>query len=145
MSQQNVKNHARIDPVFHYVLAPIFLANCIVSLVRLYHHRYLNAWVYVWAVVIALALLLLTFLVRTYSLKVQDRVIRLEERIRMAALLPMDSRPLQNELTTRQIIALRFASDAELASLTERTVRENLTPKAIKQQIQQWRPDNHRV
>lgn len=142
MSEQNFKNHARTDPAFHYVLAPIFLFNFILSLVRLYHHRNVN---HVWAVVIALALLLLTFLVRTYSLKVQDRVIRLEERIRMAALLPMDSRPLQNELTTRQIIALRFASDAELASLTERAVRENLTPKAIKQHIQQWRPDNHRV
>ena len=94
---------------------------------------------------LALSLLVLGTLLRTYALRVQDRVIRLEERIRMAALLPMDAHGLQRELTTGQIIALRFASDSELATLTERAVRERLTPKQIKQSITHWRPDTHRV
>ncbi len=98
-----------------------------------------------WGIAVAIVLLALAVLGRIYALRVQDRVIRMEERIRMAALLPMESRALQRELTTGQIIALRFASDAELAELAERAVRERLTPVQIKQQIKTWRPDTHRV
>ena len=142
MAEQNFKNHIRIDPVFHYVIAPILLVNLIVAIVRFVRHA--NAW-HGWDIVVAIALLMLASLVRTYALRVQDRVIRLEERIRMAALLPLDSQPLQRELTTGQIIALRFASDAELAELAERAVQEKLPPKTIKQQIKNWRADTHRV
>ncbi|RRA49176.1 DUF6526 family protein [Acidipila sp. EB88] len=142
MAEQNFKNHARTDPMYHYVLAPLFLVNLVVAMVRCVHHP--SAW-HGWALVVALGLLLLVAMVRQYSLRVQDRVIRLEERIRMAALLPMESRALQGELTQKQIVALRFASDAELSDLAHRAVRERMTPKAIKQAVQSWRPDYHRV
>ncbi len=154
MAEQNFKNHGRIDPALHYFVLPVFLINLVLAVVRAAHrprawhtggaaHRMLG-W-HLWGVVTALALLVLAGMVRTYALRVQDRVIRLEERIRMAALLPMEMQMLQRELTTGQIIALRFASDAELAPLVERAVRERLAPKAIKQAIQNWRADTHRV
>lgn len=142
MAEQNFKNHGRSDPAFHFFLAPVMLANLVARIVLAVRHPDAE---HGWSVVVALALLVLVFVVRAYSLKVQDRVIRLEERIRMAALMPLESRQLQRELTTRQIIALRFASDAELAELAERAVREKLSPKAIKEQIVQWKPDLHRV
>ncbi len=142
MAEQTFKNHGRIHPAYHFVVMPVFLANIVAVIVRAV--RQPSAW-HVWQVVVAAALLLLAGVVRTYALRVQDRVIRLEERIRMAALLPLELHPLQRELTTGQIIALRFASDAELAGLIERTVREKLAPKQIKAAIVNWRPDTHRV
>ena len=158
MAEQNLRNHARIDPAYHYFVMPVFLINLVLAIVRLAHphggwhgrgmatHHLAGqiGW-HVWNVVVALALVVLAGVVRTYALRVQDRIIRMEERIRMAALLPMEMQMLQRELTTRQIIALRFASDAELALLVEQTVREKLTPKAIKQNIRNWRADTHRV
>lgn len=142
MAEQTYQNHTRSDVKFHYFLCPVLIVNLGVAVARAVHRA--NAW-HLWNIAVALALLLLATMVRTYALRVQDRVIRLEERIRMAALLPMDAQMLQRELKTGQIIALRFASDAELADLTERTVREDLAPKVIKQQIKVWRPDTHRV
>ncbi len=142
MAEQNLKNHKRVDPLFFYVVVPVFAINLVLCAVRLVHR--FDAW-HAWAVVVAAALLLLAAMVRRYALKVQDRVIRLEERIRMAALLPMEMQMLQRELTMEQIIALRFASDGELALLVEQAVRERLSPAAIKQQIRVWRADAHRV
>jgi hypothetical protein len=158
MAEQNLSNHTRIDPAYHYFVMPVLLVNLVLAIVRLVHphggwHRrgmvphFLAGQIgwHLWTVVVALALLVLAVLARTYSLRVQDRIIRMEERIRMAALLPMEMQMLQRELSTRQIIALRFASDAELAVLVEQAVREKLTPKAIKQNIRNWRADTDRV
>lgn len=139
---QTYANHARFDPWFHFFLAPIALILVIASIVHLVRHPHLGS---VWHVVLAFALFVLLFKVRTYSLKVQDRVIRLEERLRLAALLPEPLRSRINELDVRQLIALRFASDAEVSTLVERTLKENLTQKQIKQAIQVWRPDYFRV
>ncbi|MHB1675352.1 MAG: DUF6526 family protein [Acidobacteriaceae bacterium] len=139
---QTYANHARFDPWFHFFLAPVFLIALIASIVHLVRHPHLGS---VWHVVLAFALFILLFKVRTYSLKVQDRVIRLEERLRLAALLPEPLRSRINELDVRQLIALRFASDAEVSTLVERTLKENLTQKQIKQAIQVWRPDYFRV
>ena len=95
-----------------------------------------------WLVVVAGALFLLNAKQRDYSLRVQDRVIRLEERLRIAALMPaVDTRAL----TMRQLIALRFASDAELPALVYRTLNENLDGKAIKAAITDWRTDVERI
>ncbi len=142
MAEQNFKNHTRTDPAYHFIVMPVLLVNLVVAVVRYVHSP--NAW-HGWNIIVALILVVLAGLVRTYALRVQDRIILLEQRIRMVALLPLDMHPLQKELTREQLFALRFASDAELATLTERAVREKLTPKAIKEGIQVWRPDTHRV
>lgn len=142
---QNYANHARTDPWFHFFIAPvllIFVGTRLYLLFRQYpHHLHEN-----------LALLLLFFVllclavrVRIYSLKVQDRVIRLEERIRLSALLPEALRARIPELTVRQLVALRFACDNEIPALVQRTLTDNLDPKTIKQSIQNWRPDHWRV
>jgi hypothetical protein len=79
------------------------------------------------------------------TLRAQDRIIRLEERLRMAALLPVDELARSKALTEAQIVALRFASDDELPALVNRTLDEKLTPEQIKQAINSWRPDYFRV
>jgi Family of unknown function (DUF6526) len=141
---QTFANHSRLDPWFHFFAAPVlsfWLVDRIIVLVRHPHHPYEN----IVFVLLAGALLTLAFRARAYSLKVQDRVIRLEERLRLSALLPEPLRARIPELTERELIALRFASDAEVPTLVEKTLAEKLEPKAIKQSIQNWRPDYWRV
>lgn len=139
---QTYANHSRFDPWYHFFLAPIALIIFIASIVHLVRHP--HPWSVV-HVVLAFALFMLVFKVRTYPLKVQDRVIRLEERLRLATLLPEPLRARIGELDVPQLIALRFASDAEIPALVERALNEKLTQKQIKQAIQNWRADNFRV
>lgn len=139
---QTYANHTRFDPWFHYFLAPVLLITVILSIIHLVRHPHVHS---AWLVVLSLALLVLATRTRMYALKVQDRVIRLEERLRMATLLLEPLRSRIGELTEKQLIGLRFASDAELSALVERTLNEKLTQKQIKQAIQNWRPDYFRV
>jgi hypothetical protein len=139
---QTFANHGRLDPWYHFFLAPLALIIFIASIVHLVRHPHLWSAVHV---VLAFALFILVWKVRSYPLKVQDRVIRLEERLRLATLLPEPLRARIHELAVPQLIALRFASDAELSALVERTLNEKLAPKQIKQAIQNWRADNFRV
>lgn len=139
---QTYANHGRFDPWFHFFLAPLALIILIASIVHLVRHPHLWGAVHV---VLAFALFILVWKVRSYPLKVQDRVIRLEERLRLSTLLPEALRSRIDELTVPQLIALRFASDAETPGLVERTLNEKLTQKQIKQAIQNWRADNFRV
>jgi hypothetical protein len=139
---QTLANHAKFDPLFHFVLIPVLLACFIASIVFLFHG--VNAF-RIWFAVFTLAAFLLCFKSRVYALKVQDRVIRLEERLRLMALLPEALRTRIPELSEQQLIALRFAADAEVPSLVEKTLQENLEPKAIKKAIQNWRPDYWRA
>ncbi len=146
---QNLTNHARLDPPFHFIAAPVLLANFFgvlgYTIGRAIHYGTHGLLVQLWLIVVSFALLVVAMNSRAKDLKVQDRVIRLEERLRFAALLQPAEHAAASALTLRQIIALRFASDSELPALVRRTLSENLTPKQIKAAISQWRPDDHRV
>ena len=142
---QTLKNHTRFDPSFHFFVAPIALINVIVSIVVAVRHWSDNPYLYAWYIVMSVALFLLVGIARSSAIRAQDRIIRLEERLRLAALLPAADLGHINELTVKQLIALRFASDAELPALVRKTLTQNLEPKAIKQSIVNWRGDYDRV
>jgi hypothetical protein len=147
---QNFKNHARFDPPMHFFVMPILVSNLIACIVitvavAIHHHELHMLLLHIWLVILSLALLVLAVNSRLKDLKVQDRVIRLEERLRYAAVLPAAQAAAAASLTLRQIVALRFASDAELPALVSRTLKEGLEPKHIKANIVTWRADHHRV
>ena len=146
---QSFSNHTRLDPLFHFFIIPVFAIGVVFSLIHLFAHlSHSDARDNLHAaliILLAVALLTLVFKVRLYSLKVQDRVIRLEERLRLMQLLPEPLRSRIPEITEDQLCGLRFASDAELPKLAERALNEKLTRKQIKQAVQTWRPDNWRV
>jgi hypothetical protein len=142
---QNYKNHGRLHPPYHFFLVWVLLINVIITIVVLIRRWPHHIAMHIWLVIMALALFTLVTLARTYPLRVQDRVIRLEENLRYQRLLPSELAAATQSLTLRQIVALRFASDAELPTLIQRTLSENLEPKAIKQSITNWRADNLRV
>jgi|SRR5271166_2118577 len=139
---QNLANHARLDPPFHFFVLPVFGLSVLAALGHLIWHPSLHAAAFF---VVSVAALVAVLKIRLYALKVQDRVIRLEERQRLALLLPEPLRPRIPEFTERQLIALRFASDAELPGLAERTLAQHLAPADIKKSIQSWRADYWRV
>jgi len=139
---QSFANHSRFDPPFHYVLAPITLVAIVLSIILLVRQPGIGS---VLGVLLSVGLFLLALKARSYALKAQDRVIRLEERLRLSMLLPETARPRIAELTEPQLIALRFAPDAELPALAMRALNEGLTNKQIKTSIQTWRPDYFRV
>ena len=142
---QSFKNHGRLDPPIHFFVFPVLLANVVVMIVSAVNHRNHNLAHHIWLVVVSLALVVLATKCRINDLKGQDRVIRLEERLRYAALLPPAQASAAANLSVNQMVALRFASDAELPALAARTLAENLEPKQIKQSIVNWRADNQRV
>jgi hypothetical protein len=139
---QTFAHHTRLDPSFHFFVFPVFAFAAIAATVHfLWHPGLHSALLFVVAVAAAVAVTR----IRVYAVKVQDRVIRLEERLRLAALLPEPLRSRIPELTEQQLIALRFASDAELPKLAERALTEKLSRDDIKKAIQTWRPDYWRV
>jgi hypothetical protein len=139
---QNLKNHGRLDPQFHVVLFLVLVANLIVSIVHLvYHPHFYSAWL----VVLSLAVFILWIKVRTYPLKVQDRVIRLEERMRLQALAPAEWHAQVYRLTEDQLIGLRFAADDEVVVLAKLALEQNLNRKQIKERVKSWRADDWRI
>jgi len=139
---QTFANHVRFDPPFHYFVAPVFVISWIISVVVAVRRP---CFLHFWIVIFNTALVVAVTRFRQYALKVQDRVIRLEERERLAMLVPDSLRPQIGKLSERQLIALRFASDEEVAGLVERTLSANLAPADIKKAIKNWRPDYWRV
>ncbi len=140
MAEQNLANHVRWVPGFHYFVMPVMALNFGWSIYRWKVAGFsLDAFI---SVLTAAALLMLMFYARTFALKVQDRVIRLEERMRLEKLLPDDLKPRIGEFTSGQLVAMRFACDAEIPGLARRVLVENIKGgKAIKQMVQTWRPD----
>ena len=139
---QCLKNHGRLDPKFHIVTFFVLIANLVFSIVYLVHHLcFYSAWLVLLSVVVFIPY----FILRLYPLKVQDRVIRLEERIRLQALAPSEWHTQIYRLTEDQLIGLRFAADDEVVELAKQALEHNLNRKQIKERIKNWRADNWRV
>jgi|TARA_B100001750_G_C15206146_1_gene445955 hypothetical protein len=139
---QNYKNHAKFIPVFHYIALPLLLINFLAALFRLTQDINFYA---LNDLGLAVALIIVAVFTRLFALKAQDRVIRLEEQLRIQALLPDALKTDAGRLTMGQIVALRFASDEELAELTQDALDHNTSPNALKQAVKNWRPDYNRV
>jgi hypothetical protein len=152
MNEQNFSNHAKFVPMFHFFLLPALSLNLIWA-VRWFFPLQVNTMFgfqvfmgHLVNLIVAIALIVMAFLARTFALGVQDRVIRLEERIRYERLLPEDLKPRIGEFTINQLVALRFACDAELPALARKVLDAKISErKAIKQMVQNWRPDYQRV
>jgi hypothetical protein len=146
---QTYANHTRFDPPFHFFLGPVFILGLVLSLVHFFYHfresDAMDNFHSFLIIVLAIAMITLVLKFRLYALKLQDRIIRLEERLRLTQLLSEPLRSRIPELTEDQLIGLRFASDAEVPKLVERALNEKLKRKDIKKSIQNWRPDYWRV
>lgn len=144
MNEQRFANHVRFVPLYHFFAIPVFVINFVWSLFRLKQLEFSFAGIF--GVILAAALLVLVFEARLFALAVQDRVIRLEERVRYAQVLPADLQARTCDLTIDQIVSLRFACDAELPALARKVLDEKLTErKAIKKLVKDWRPDYQRA
>jgi Family of unknown function (DUF6526) len=140
---QNFQNHVKFVPVFHFFVLPVLLFNVGWAIYRVIHAPSANLIV---ALIVAIALLLAALYGRMFALVVQDRLIRLEMQLRLQGLLPVNLRPRIPEFTVNQLVALRFASDAELPELAGKVLAENLqNRKAIKRMIQNWQTDELRA
>lgn len=142
---QTFQNYTRLDPKFHFTLIPLLWVNLIAGIVWTVRHHTQHAHLGYWVIAMSLVLMWMAALPRIYSLENQNRLIRLEERIRLAALLPAAEVGVLEQLTTAQLIALRFASDGELPGLARHAVADNLSSKQIKARIHTWRPDYARI
>jgi len=139
---QSLKNHARFDPPFHMVLATVLVVNIIIVITLLV--KDFNIYTS-WLLILSIAAWIPVLKLRLYPLKVQDRVIRLEERLRLQALAPAEWHTQIYRLTEDQLIGLRFASDDEVVELAKQALEHNLNRKQIKERIKNWRPDDWRI
>ena len=141
--QQSYGNHVRYFPLFHFFLVPLLFLNLLYQAFRLYQEPSLDRVVFT---ILSLGFICMILAARMQALKAQDRVIRLEERLRYREVLPADIAARASELSLGQLIALRFAADGELSELIRRASDKELnTPKEIKLAVKEWRPDHHRV
>ena len=137
---QNFQNHTKFVPPFHMFVLPVLLVNAGWTIYHLIKTGV--SFESVLLVLMAFALLTFALFARLFALTVQDRVIRLEMRLRMAEILPIDLRPRIPEFTVGQLVSLRFASDAELPALARKVLDDKMeSRKAIKQMIKDWQGD----
>jgi hypothetical protein len=140
---QSFENHTRWHAPFHFFLAPVLLTNVVIAVVQLIRDPGLDRG---WWLVVSIALVVMAALTRLNPLKVQDRVIRLEESLRYYQLLPEDLARRAASLTPAQAVALRFAPDEELEGLVREVLEGRLTkPGEIKRAVKNWRADTLRV
>jgi Family of unknown function (DUF6526) len=135
-------NHVKWDPSFHFFLVPVAAINVIVAIVYVIRFPSLASG---WLLVLSLAFFVTIGRMRAYGVGVQDRVIRLEERLRLSQVLQEPLRSRIDELSDKQLVALRFASDKELAALVQRALEEKLALGDIKKAVTSWRPDYSRI
>jgi hypothetical protein len=139
---QSLKNHARFDPAFHFLTGGLYLVNLIIAIWSEVKHPDFGS---TWYLVLSLFVIAPILKLRLYPLKVQDRVIRLEERMRLQALAPESWHAQIYRLSEDQLIGLRFAGDEEVVELAKQALEQNLNRKQIKERIKSWRPDDWRV
>jgi len=140
---QTFENHTRYVPLYHFVLFGILMINLVWSVVRIIRHPSVDAVV---ALLIAFSLLILFFYARQFALTMQDRLIRLEMRLRLVKVLPADLAQRIGELTVSQLIGLRFASNEELPELVRKVLAEGISDRtAIKRMVRTWQGDYLRV
>jgi hypothetical protein len=142
--EQSYTRHTKIDPLFHYVLAPLSLVTVILGVIQFIQALINNSFTLSGYILLfsGIVLFLIVIKVRLYAIKLQDRLIRTEESFRYYILT---GRRLDPRLTLKQLIALRFASDEEYSLLVEKTVSDNLSAEQIKLEVQNWKADFHRV
>jgi hypothetical protein len=139
---QSFERHAAFDPLYHIVLLAVLTINLIAAIVFAVLHP--SFWS-IWLIALSFAAFVLLIRLRQYPLKVQDRVIRLEERLRLQALAPAEWHAQIYKLSEDQLIGLRFASDDEVLELAKQALEQQLTRKQIKQRIRTWRADDWRI
>jgi hypothetical protein len=139
---QTYANHRRIDPLYHMVGFGLLLVALVLAVVHLVRVPGLAS---TWELVASICLLITFLRLRVYALHNQDRLIRLEETLRLGRLLPEPLRSRIHELSPGQFVALRFAADEEVAGLAEQALAEGLDREAIKRRIRAWRPDTFRI
>jgi hypothetical protein len=141
---QNYKNHRRLNPIHHFVLTPITMVIFVWSIINAFQDDQSLAHK-IYFTLTATILLILGLLARSYGLRNQDRIIRVEMRLRYFELTGTSFSSKEKQLRLGQIIALRFASDEELIGLMDRAINENLSGTDIKKAIQNWQGDTIRV
>jgi len=142
MAEQNFANHTKLFPLFHFFVLPVLLVNLGIQIYWLKELWNTFTFRSIFNVLLALALIAGFLSARRFALAVQDRVIRLEERLRYQRLLPADLQPRIEEFSVAQLVSLRFASDAELPALARKVLDEKMQErKAIKQLVKSWKPD----
>ncbi len=144
---QTYATHRRVDPGYHLWLTLMLGVNLVASVVHLaWHHQ---GWGEIatgfWLIMMAFAFGLMAWKLRSYPLMAQNRVIRLEERLRLQALLTEPLKARVGDLSEAQLVALRFASDGELEDRVREALDEKLDGEQIKKRVQTWRPDEYRV
>ncbi|UUZ83830.1 DUF6526 family protein [Paenibacillus sp. P26] len=144
LQEQNYANHRKIDPKYHFILAPLSLIVLIGTVIFVIHSILTGEWVWlsVLNLLIGIVLVLTVVLVRMYPLIAQDRIIRTEQQIRHYILT---GKPLDPSLTLKQLAGLRFAGDAEFPELCRRAAKENLSGDQIKRLIKEWKADHDRI
>jgi hypothetical protein len=139
---QDFRNHARFDPPYHMVLFGVLIVNLAIAITYTVTHFSIFTG---WLTILSIAVFIPFVKLRTYPLRVQDRVIRLEERIRLQALAPSEWHAQIYRLSEDQLIGLRFAADDEVVELAKQALEGNLNRKQIKERIKSWRADEWRI
>jgi len=143
-TEQSFANHVKLVPTFHFFVLPVLALNLVQSIYKLAHTWF--TWDVLVSLLTAAALVILAFDARLFALRVQDRVIRLEEGLRFERLLPEDLKSRISEFQPGQLVALRFACDAELPTLARKVLSDQVTDRAaIQKMVQNWRPDHLRA